>query len=57
MNKEEIKNKISEEGLKFTHQRMVIYKAIEDAENHPTAEKVYEYIKNSNPLKNQLLCH
>jgi len=49
MSIEEIKNKISEGGLKFTHQRMVIYKAIEDAENHPTAEKVYEHIKDSNP--------
>ena len=49
MSVEEIKRKISEGGLKFTHQRMVIYKAIEDAENHPTAEKVYECIKDSNP--------
>lgn len=49
MNVEEIKNKISEGGLKFTHQRMVIYQAIEDADNHPTAENVYELIKDSNP--------
>jgi Fur family peroxide stress response transcriptional regulator len=49
MTVEEIKHKISEGGLKFTHQRMVIYQAIEEAEDHPTAERVFEYIKDSNP--------
>ncbi len=49
MNIEEIKSKITQGGLKFTHQRMVIYQAIENAEDHPTADKVYELIKDSNP--------
>ena len=49
INIEDIKKKIVEGGLKFTHQRMVIYKAIEDAENHPTADNVFEGIKDSNP--------
>jgi len=49
MNVEEIKNIISEGGLKFTHQRMVIFKAIAAAENHPTAEHVFDRIKADNP--------
>src|SRR5690606_15291719 len=46
---EGIKRKILEGGLKFTHQRMVILKAIGEAGNHPTAEKVFDHIKSSNP--------
>jgi Fur family transcriptional regulator, peroxide stress response regulator len=49
MNIEEIKNIITEGGLKFTHQRMVIYNAIADAENHPTAENVFELVRSDNP--------
>ncbi len=49
MTVEEVKNKIAEGGLKFTHQRMVIYEAVSTAHNHPTAELVYEQIKSSNP--------
>ena len=49
MDTEKIKGKISEGGLKFTHQRMVICEAIYSAQNHPTAEAVYDLIKNSNP--------
>jgi len=48
-NLEDIKRKISQGGLKLTHQRMVILKAINEAGNHPTAEKVFEQIKSSNP--------
>ncbi|WP_143959713.1 Fur family transcriptional regulator [Litoribacter populi] len=49
MNIEGIKNIITEGGLKFTHQRMVIYQAIAEAENHPTAERVFEQVKSDNP--------
>jgi Fur family peroxide stress response transcriptional regulator len=49
MDTEGIKKLISEGGLKFTHQRMVIYQAIYGADDHPTAEKVFEQIKDSNP--------
>lgn len=49
MNIEGIKRKISEGGLKFTHQRMVIFKAVDEADNHPTAENVFDQIKTSNP--------
>jgi Fur family transcriptional regulator, peroxide stress response regulator len=49
MNIEDIKNIITQGGLKFTHQRMVIYYAIADAENHPTAENVFELVRSDNP--------
>lgn len=49
MNIEGIKNKIIGGGLKFTHQRMVVYRAIHEAENHPTADHVFEQIKDLNP--------
>jgi Fur family transcriptional regulator, peroxide stress response regulator len=49
MNSEFVREKITESGLKFTHQRMVIYNALYHAEEHPTAEQVYDLIKNSNP--------
>ncbi|GAB3648240.1 transcriptional repressor [Echinicola sediminis] len=49
MNIEAIKNKISGGGLKFTHQRMVIYEAVSRTHNHPTAEWVYDQIKENNP--------
>lgn len=49
MDSDKVKNIISDGGLKFTHQRMVIYKSIVDGDNHPTAEHVYESIKTQNP--------
>lgn len=36
-------------GLKVTQQRLVIYEALVEAENHPTAEEVYEKTKKRNP--------
>ncbi|WP_215223347.1 Fur family transcriptional regulator [Echinicola shivajiensis] len=49
MNIEAVKNKISSGGLKFTHQRMVIYEAVSQTHSHPTAEWVYEQVKGNNP--------
>jgi len=49
MNINKAKDIISEGGLKFTHQRMVIYDSIVNMENHPTAEHVFEAIKTQNP--------
>lgn len=49
MNIEGIKNKITAAGLKFTHQRMVVYQAILEAENHPAAENIFEQIQEANP--------
>lgn len=49
MNLDFVKNKVTQSGLKFTHQRMVIYNALYNAEEHPTAELVFDQIKSANP--------
>ncbi|GGF47623.1 Fur family transcriptional regulator [Echinicola rosea] len=49
MDTEAIKEKIGQGGLKFTHQRMVIYEAVSKTHNHPTAEWVYEQVHKQNP--------
>jgi len=49
MKKEEIKNKLSEKGLKVTPQRMFILEAIHTLNNHPTAENIIDYIKDVHP--------
>ncbi len=49
MNLDLVKNKITEKGLKFTHQRMVIFHAINEATLHPSADRVFESIKSDNP--------
>lgn len=48
-NLEEIKQLLTEAGLKATHQRLVIMKALYGMSNHPTAEQVYNLIKVDNP--------
>lgn len=49
MDFQKLKNKITSGGLKFTHQRMVIYEALCRSEDHPTAEMVYSQVKEANP--------
>lgn len=49
MNKKEIAEKLSEKGLRVTPQRIAILGAISKLNNHPTAEKVIEYIKKNHP--------
>ena len=49
MDLESVKEKITASGLKFTHQRMVIYDALYHAEEHPTAEQVFDLVKSANP--------
>lgn len=36
-------------GLKVTPQRVAIYEAVVKLKNHPTAEKIIDYIKKSHP--------
>lgn len=43
------REKLQEKGLKVTPQRLAIYAAIVDLNNHPTAENVIEYIKKNHP--------
>jgi Fur family transcriptional regulator, peroxide stress response regulator len=38
---EEIKNKLTEFGLKATHQRLVVYDSLQKMPIHPSAEEVY----------------
>ena len=46
---EDIRNKFSEKGLKITPQRVVILEAVYKLNNHPTADNIIEYIRESHP--------
>ncbi len=46
---DEIRNKLSEAGLKVTPQRVLILEAIYTLNNHPTADNILEYISKTNP--------
>lgn len=45
----QIKDKLVEKGLKVTPQRIAILEAIYTLNNHPTAEMIMEYIKDTHP--------
>jgi Fur family transcriptional regulator, peroxide stress response regulator len=45
----QIKDKLVEKGLKVTPQRIAIMEAIYTLNNHPTAEMIMDYIKDSHP--------
>lgn len=49
MTTEDIKNKLTEKGLKVTPQRMAILEAIYNLNNHPTAEYIIGYIREKHP--------
>jgi Fur family peroxide stress response transcriptional regulator len=44
-----IREKFIEKGLKVTPQRMIILEAIYRLDNHPTAEQIIEYIRQTHP--------
>lgn len=44
-----IREALSEKGLKITPQRMSILEAIYSLNNHPTADNIIEYIRESHP--------
>ncbi|MCU4175337.1 Fur family transcriptional regulator [Carboxylicivirga sp. N1Y90] len=46
---EEIRNKLSEKGLKVTPQRLTILDAIYKLGGHPTVDKIIEYVRKSSP--------
>ena len=46
---EKIRDKISKKGLKVTPQRICILEAIYNLNNHPTADNVIEYIRETHP--------
>lgn len=45
----EIRNRLSEKGLKVTPQRIAILEAIIRLNNHPTAENIIDYIRSNHP--------
>tara|TARA_R110000737_G_scaffold316487_2_gene326772 strand:- start:756 stop:1175 length:420 start_codon:yes stop_codon:yes gene_type:complete len=49
MNINKLKEKITSKGMKFTHQRLVIYRSLCDSKDHPTADMVYNQITEENP--------
>lgn len=49
MKNSEIRNKLSEKGMKVTPQRVSILEAIHRLNNHPTAENIIDYIRDNNP--------
>jgi len=49
MNKEEIRKKLTEKGLKVTPQRVAIMEAILILNNHPTADNIIDFIRKDNP--------
>ena len=48
-NIDKLKEKITSKGMKFTHQRLVIYRSLCDSKDHPTADMVYNQITEENP--------
>jgi len=44
-----IRNKLSEKGLKVTPQRVSILEAVCNSNNHPTADNIIEHIHKSHP--------
>lgn len=46
---DDIRTLLKENGLKVTPQRVAIFEAIVILNNHPTAEKIIDYIKTNHP--------
>ncbi len=49
MKAEEISRKLIEKGLKVTPQRIAVYEAVIQLNNHPTAESIIKNIKKTSP--------
>ncbi len=49
MMKEKYLNNLKDSNLKVTPQRMAVYEALSNLNNHPTAEKVKEYVVKNHP--------
>ncbi len=45
----QVKNRLSNAGLKATHPRIVVLKELTESQDHPSAESIYEIIKGDNP--------
>ena len=49
MDNELLKQKLAEKGMKITPQRMAILEAIYELSNHPTADNIIEFIRQTHP--------
>lgn len=49
MSSDYIREQLKQNGLKVTPQRVAIYEAVVKLKNHPTAEKIIDYIKKNHP--------
>ena len=49
MKAEDIRNWLVEKGLKVTPQRIAILEAIQNLDNHPTADNIIDYIRKNHP--------
>ena len=45
----QVKERLAENNLKATQQRIVLYDALMHLHNHPTAENLYDFVKEKNP--------
>ena len=45
----QVKERLSLYKLKATQQRIVVYDALMQLHNHPTAENIYDFVKTKNP--------
>ena len=46
---EQFRARCAELGLAYTHQRMIIYRALAGSDSHPTPEAVYEQVRREIP--------
>ena len=49
MTAELIKQKLTENGLKSTHQRLVVFQALINSKTHPSAEEIFDVVRINNP--------
>lgn len=49
MKSEDIRKSLTEKGLKITPQRLAVLDAVIEIGNHPTADKITEFIKRNHP--------
>jgi Fur family transcriptional regulator, peroxide stress response regulator len=49
MDLKDIRNRLVDKGLKVTPQRMAVLKAVFELDNHPSSEKIIDYIRRNHP--------
>jgi Fur family transcriptional regulator, peroxide stress response regulator len=49
MHLNELRSRLTEKGLKITPQRIAVYDALVNLHDHPTAERIIEYVRQHHP--------